>query len=83
MSDIEENLAYQKAKMIIDLLPEPLNFIATDLHDYDVNAYLHDPDRRDTVGAEHVRKTGFTTNHYRWLMQLGKKMILDPKDVEG
>lgn len=54
-----------------DLLPEPLDFLANDLKEAN-EAWAEG--HEDTIGAEEIRKDGFTRNHRKWINNIARRL---------
>jgi predicted RNase H-like nuclease (RuvC/YqgF family) len=55
-----------------DVLPKPLNWLANDIKD--LNELWIESGKEDTIGAQEIRKDGFTRNQRRWINELAHKM---------
>ena len=74
-----ERLVRDKAREFTDGLIEPLKWLANDLLEGNIYIWLKNPTHWDTIGAESVRQTGFTTNQRNWLITLDTKFKLKKK----
>lgn len=55
-----------------EMLPKPLNWLANDI--VDLNRKWIQDGNQDTIGAEEIRKNGFTRNQRRWINELAKTL---------
>ena len=67
-----------------DLLPEPLDFLANEIKQMNEEYWLEN--RPDLIGAEEIRKDGFTQNQRRWINNIARRLKyaerLDKEDGE-
>jgi len=55
-----------------ELLPEPLGFLANEIAKMNEEYWLEN--RSDLIGAEEVKRDGFTKNQRRWLNRLASEI---------
>lgn len=65
----------------IETLPEPLNWLASDIVALNEHRWLQNGAHADTIGAQNVREHGFTNNQQEWIGLIADAMQGGEADV--
>ena len=74
MNAVLRKQSFEAAEKLFVGIPEELEFILSDLWDYNAQKWLDNPEMADTIGAENIVKYGFLTNQVAWINELRKRM---------
>lgn len=63
-----------KGKEVMDNSPDPFKWLIGEIIDHNIESWIYNKLRDETIGQETVLETGFTTNQLKWINQVNEQL---------